>query len=92
MRLGRKRLLCRLLVALTERRLEVPGAALSARALFEVGWPGESQTLEEAAHNRLRVAMRRLRATGLEARIVTDESGGYMLDPEIPVAWLEPIT
>jgi len=87
--LGRKKLLIRLLAALVKRRIETPGEAASWQDLFEIGWPGEANTHEDAALNRLRVAIRRLRAMGLEEVLLTQDESGYLLDPEHPITILE---
>ena len=83
--LGRKMLLRRLLEALVIGRLERPGRALTPEELLAAGWPDEPHIQPDAARNRLRVAIRRLRDSGLEGLLLTDEQGGYLLDPDVPV-------
>jgi predicted ATPase len=86
--LRRKRVLRRLLDALITRRQIEPGGVLSAAELIQAGWPDERFTLNESAHNRLYVALNRLRAEGLEQLIQT-ERDGYRLDPLTPLTLLD---
>jgi tetratricopeptide (TPR) repeat protein len=82
--LRRKRVLRRLLEALVSSRLDQPGDTISSDELIQAGWPDELHMLNESAHNRLYVALNRLRAEGLEALLQT-ERDGYRLDPLIPL-------
>ncbi len=81
--LGRRANLRRLLVALTERRREAPGAAVTAALLLERGWPGE-RVLAEAGSTRVRVAISTLRRMGL-SRVLLTRDDGYLLDPTTAV-------
>jgi hypothetical protein len=74
----------RLLDVLVERRLRSPGAATSADALFEAGWPGERARY---ASRLLRVytTIRRLRALGLD-RVLLTRDDGYLFDPYVAFA------
>jgi hypothetical protein len=62
--LRRRLLLRRIVLALVEHHLSVPGEALSPAALIEAGWPGERMTAA-SGRNRLHVALATLRALGL---------------------------
>jgi predicted ATPase len=80
--LRRKRVLRRLLEALVIKRQREPGGVLTSEDLIMAGWPDERFTLNDSAHNRLYVALNRLRAEGLELLLQT-ERDGYRLDPKI---------
>lgn len=82
--LERRPTLKKLVAALVEVRITRPGQALPASELIAAGWADEPAD-HEAAMNRLRVAICRLRQLGLENAIVTTSSG-WMLDPETPIA------
>ena len=73
----------RLLDGLVVARLEQPGAALSAEALIEAGWPGERMR-HSAGLLRVYSAVRRLRRLGLESILITRDDG-YLLDPAATV-------
>ncbi len=73
----------RLLDGLVVHRLEHPGAALSAEALIEAGWPGERMR-HTAGLLRVYSAVRRLRRLGLETILLTRDDG-YLLDPNAGV-------
>ena len=73
----------RLLDGLVVARLEQPGAALSAEALIEAGWPGERMR-HSAGLLRVYSAVRRLRRLGLESVLITRDDG-YLLDPAATV-------
>ncbi|HEY4104391.1 MAG TPA: tetratricopeptide repeat protein, partial [Polyangiaceae bacterium] len=74
--------LVRIVRALAERRMTMPGVALSQDELLAYAWPGERMTAEAAA-NRMKVALSTLRKLGLRSLIQrTDE--GYLLDPLSP--------
>ena len=81
--LARHGSLRRVLDALVTRRLEEPGVAWSASALLEAGWPGE-KVRHESGMLRVYSVIRRLRALGLGAALVTRDDG-YLLDPAVPV-------
>jgi predicted ATPase len=81
-------LLGALLRALCTQRERRPGEPLSTDALIAAGWPGE-RILVDAAHNRLRVAIARLRSKGLGALLRT-ERGGYLLDPGVTLVRVAP--
>lgn len=79
--LARKATLRRLLKRLVDARVAAPGQPVGSAELIELGWPGE-RVAHEAAMNRLRVAMARLRQSGLDACLVS-ERGGYWLAPSV---------
>ena len=64
----------RLLLALGEMKRKDPGSVLSVTAAFEAGWPGERMRAESASA-RVYMAIRRLRALGLEEVLLTTEDG-----------------
>lgn len=72
-----------ILIALATLRVESPGEPLSLDEVIRAGWPGE-RIGDEAAANRVRVALATLRKLGLRQAIVTAR-GGYLLDPAIVV-------
>lgn len=78
--------LAALVAALAEARIRTPGAAVSAAALFEAGWPGTRLPARSAA-NRLHVSLNELRRAGLKPLLLRSRAG-YMLDPGVPVEWL----
>ncbi|MDP6946774.1 MAG: hypothetical protein QF464_21670, partial [Myxococcota bacterium] len=82
--LGHRKPMRRILLGLAAARKTAPGEGLSTEAIFEAGWPGERAT-PESARNRVYVTIRRLRAEGLEAVLLNDDSG-YFLDPSVRVA------
>ena len=84
----RKRILRRLLGALVSRHEAQAGEAVSADDLIRAGWPDQRNILSDSAHNRLYVALNRLRNEGLGDLIQT-ERGGYRLDPDVPLLVLE---
>jgi predicted ATPase len=77
--LARHGSLRRVLDALVERHLEAPGAALSAMALLDVGWPDE-RVQHDSGMLRVYSVVRRLRALGLGSALLTRDDG-YLLDP-----------
>lgn len=77
----------RVVLALLEARLRAPGGALSALEVQDAGWPGEKMFPESGAA-RVYMAIRRLRALGLEAVLLTTDAG-YLLDPHADAAWLD---
>jgi predicted ATPase len=81
--LARKATLQRLLRHLVEARSSSPGRPVSSEDLIALGWPDE-RAGHEAAMNRLRVAIARLRQLGLEPLLV-GQRGGYLLDPDVPL-------
>ncbi len=88
--LGKKMLLRRLLITLVTRHLAQPGSAPGALELFHEVWSDEPHTSEDAAMNRLRVAIRRLRTQlGRDALVVTDDEGRYLIEPSRAIT-LEP--
>jgi hypothetical protein len=72
----------RVLDRLVAERLARPGAAVSVDDLVAAGWPGE-RIREDAALNRLYVALATLRKRGLRELIVSTE-GGYALSRAVP--------
>lgn len=85
----RKRILRRLLGALVTHHQRHPEATLSAEELIRAGWPDQRNILNESAHNRLYVALNRLRNEGLGDLIQT-ERDGYRLAPDTPLFLAEP--
>jgi hypothetical protein len=81
--LARKATLRRLLRRLVDARFATPGQGVRSEELIELGWPGE-RVAHDAAMNRLRVAMARLRQAGLDTMLIS-ERGGYWLDPSLPL-------
>ncbi|MGE0867440.1 MAG: PAS domain S-box protein [Kofleriaceae bacterium] len=79
----RQQILRRMLVKLAEARLASPGRPLSVTELVVTGWPDE-QVLPDAAANRVRVAIAKLRRLGLR-RMLRSNQDGYFLDPEFSV-------
>jgi hypothetical protein len=81
--LSRRASLRRILVALVERHAS--GAlGLAIHEVLEAGWPGERMRAESGSA-RVYMAIRRLRALGLDEAIVTHE-GGYALSSLVRVA------
>ncbi|MBX3196567.1 MAG: tetratricopeptide repeat protein [Labilithrix sp.] len=81
--LARKVTLQRLLRRLAEARSTAPGRPVSSEDLVVLGWP-EERVGYDAAMNRLRVAIARLRQLGLE-HLLVGQRGGYLLDAEVVV-------
>jgi hypothetical protein len=79
-------------VRLAEGQRTAPGHGLSLADLQEAGWPGE-RILPQAASNRIYVAVNQLRKLGLKDWLKRSSSGGYYLDPALPVHYttVEPI-
>ncbi len=77
----------RMVVALARKRLESPGDGITADGLLAIGWPGE-RILPDAAKNRLHVTLTRMRQLGLQ-EVLRTSSGGYLLDPAVPVRFVE---
>lgn len=71
----------RVLDALVTRRIAEPGAAMTAIALLESGWPDE-RVRHESGMLRVYSVVRRLRALGLGEALVTRDDG-YLLDPSL---------
>jgi tetratricopeptide (TPR) repeat protein len=82
--LGSRLVLWRLVTALVALRERAPGEPLAIDAAIEAGWPGERMT-GDSANNRLKVALSTLRKLGLRELLVRHESGGYLLDPNVPI-------
>jgi tetratricopeptide (TPR) repeat protein len=64
--------------ALVDARAGSPGKAISADALLEVGWPGESIRYDSGML-RVYTTIKRLRALGLGKTLITRDDG-YLLD------------
>ncbi len=82
--LASRLVLWRIVAALVAQREHSPGEPLPVEALIDAGWPGERMT-GDSASNRLKVALSTLRKLGLRELLVRDESGGYLLDPTVPL-------
>lgn len=76
-----------MLLRLLDERLRAPGRALTVEALFEGGWPGE-RAGAEAAHNRVYVAVSRLRKLGFQGLLLSRDDG-FLLDPAVPTYRIE---
>lgn len=81
--LRRRKPIRRLLQALVEQRLLAPGIGLTQEKLFAAGWPGE-KAMAGAAAGRVYVAIRTLRAAGLEEMLLRQDDG-YLIDPAVAV-------
>ncbi|MCC7384278.1 MAG: AAA family ATPase [Deltaproteobacteria bacterium] len=75
----------RVLACLALARIERAGEFVSARDLFGEAWPGERAS-EGALKNRLRVAIAKLRKSGLDA-LIESRVGGYRLSPDRELIW-----
>lgn len=76
----------RLLVRLARARHEAPGRGLSLAELREAGWPGEAMG-EQAAENRVQVALAQLRKGGLKRWLLKTDDG-WLIDPAVPLCWV----
>jgi len=83
--LSRRGPLRRILVALVDAHVEGAGA-LDVHAVLAAGWPGERMRAESGAA-RVYMAIRRLRALGLESVLRTSDEG-YEIDPLVSTAYL----
>jgi predicted ATPase len=81
--LSRRRALPQLVVVLAKKRLSHPGETVSLQELVTAGWPNE-RLLEQAAHNRLYVAISTLRNLGFRELLISREDG-WLLSPETPL-------
>lgn len=73
----------RLLEILVQKRFDAPNTAVSANALIELVWPGESMRYS-AGLLRVYAAVSRLRQLGLGAILVTRDDG-YLVDANVRV-------
>ncbi|MEO1271704.1 MAG: helix-turn-helix domain-containing protein, partial [Myxococcota bacterium] len=85
--LSRKRVVRRLLSKLLEAREQEPGEPVRAEALLKAGWPQQS-FVGDSGRSRLYVAIASLRELGL-ADVLLTRSGGYLLDPRLPLYWAD---
>jgi tetratricopeptide (TPR) repeat protein len=83
--LGHRKPMRRILLSLARVREETPGRGMSTEAIFEAGWPEEHATAD-SARNRVYVTIRRLRSSGLEGVLLSDDSG-YFLSLEVHITW-----
>lgn len=83
--LSSRLVLWRLVSALIVLRESTPGEPLPIEAAIDAGWPGERMT-GDSANNRLKVALSTLRKLGLRELLVRHDSGGYLLDPNVPIS------
>jgi predicted ATPase/predicted negative regulator of RcsB-dependent stress response len=74
----------RILKVLAERRLALPGQAVTQQELLDAGWPSERMQ-PAAAMNRMKVALSTLRKLGLRELLQRTEHG-YFLDPKVDLA------
>jgi hypothetical protein len=65
------------------KRREAPGRGISLPELQEAGWPGE-RILQQAASNRIYVAVNQMRKMGLKD-CLKHGADGYFLDPGLSV-------
>ncbi len=84
---GRRGPLRRILVALANNLAADKRAALSVSEVLAAGWPDEKM-LHESGTARVYMAIRRLRALGLESILRTSDDG-YALDARVRVRWLD---
>ena len=77
--LSRRKTLKQILSRLASSRLSAPGVPLSVEAVLEAGWPGE-RVIQEAALNRVYVAVATLRKLGLRDVLASRDSGYYLDD------------
>lgn len=80
--LSRRGPLRRIFVALAKARIE-GGRPLTVADVLAAGWPGEKMRHESGAA-RVYMAVRRLRALGLEPLLRTSDEG-YAIDPDVTV-------
>jgi hypothetical protein len=73
----------RVLLTLVQHRIDAPGRAVPLDVIVRGGWPGERMRAD-AAENRAKVALTRLRKLGIAALLQSVESG-HRLDPDVPV-------
>jgi predicted ATPase len=73
----------RLLLCLVAKRREAPGRGIALPELQEAGWPGE-RILQQAASNRIYVAVNQMRKMGLKD-CLKHGADGYFLDPGLSV-------
>jgi len=83
--LGHRKPMRRILLGLATAREERPGEGMSTEAIFEAGWPGERAT-PDSARNRVYVTIRRLRSSGLEDVLISDDKG-YFISPRVHIKW-----
>ncbi|MBL8957956.1 MAG: hypothetical protein JNK82_44685, partial [Myxococcaceae bacterium] len=83
--LSRRGTLRRVLLALANTHSAAPGTVLGVDSLLAAGWPGQ-RMLHESGLARVYMAVRRLRALGLEGVLLTRD-GGYCLDPATRLAF-----
>ncbi len=77
-----------LLVRISEQRETAPNAPLNVEALVTAGWPGE-RIMQKAGATRVYTALSALRRLGLR-RVLIRRTGGYLLDPNIPIVRVTP--
>lgn len=76
-----RRVMRRLLLALTRAHEDRPGTRLTNADLIEAGWPGE-RVKAEAGRNRLHVMIARMRDLGLRG-VLDGDGSGYRLAEDI---------
>jgi len=81
--LEKRRALRRVLLTLVQHRVDTPGEPISIEAIVRGGWPGERMR-EDAALNRAKVALTRLRQLGIQ-RLLQSVEAGHLLDPTVPI-------
>ena len=69
----------RLLLRLADEHARRPGNGVSIEELFDAGWPGE-KIAARSAHNRVHVALTRIRKGGLQ-ELLQRSNSNYALDP-----------
>jgi predicted ATPase len=73
----------RILICLVEHRLNQATSSLATETLARAGWPGE-RIRDDAAKNRVKVAIAGLRKLGLKDTLIHDGTG-YALRADLPV-------
>lgn len=79
---GHRPLLARLVRHLLERRGAAPGTPVPSAEMLKAGWPFPDGVTTAALRNRLYVAIREMRTSGLEGLLCSDRSG-YWLDDQV---------
>jgi hypothetical protein len=86
--LNRRRSLPQLQLLLAKKRLNSPGEASTLEELVRVRWPQE-RLLEQAAHNRLYVAISTLRNLGIRELLLSREDR-WLLHSDTPIYLISP--
>jgi hypothetical protein len=84
-KLGRRKALKSLLLALVSARQRKPGAALTVAELIRAGWPGE-RMLPHAGSERVYAAIATLRRLGLR-NVLEQHEDGYRISASVRALW-----